>query len=72
MEWTGSTLGIKAVHVWRIRPSGAGVIATTEESWEGLPVRLFRGRSRKTLGAAIESGLQRLKAEAERLAGDDR
>jgi hypothetical protein len=66
LEWTGTSFGIKAIHVWRIRPDGDRSVVTTEESWEGLPARLFRGRSQKTLEGAVESGLRLLKAEAER------
>jgi hypothetical protein len=68
LEWTGTTFGIRAIHVWRIRPDAEGSVAVTEESWEGLPVRLLRGRSQKALETAIESGLRRLKAEAEQRA----
>lgn len=68
LEWTGRTLGIKAVHVWQIRSDGDGTVATTMESWEGLPARLLRGRSQRTLDAAIATGLVLLKAEAERRA----
>ena len=68
LEWTGRTFGVSAIHVWRIRPDGDGTIVSTEESWEGLPARVFRRRSKGTLDAAIASGLARLKAEAERQA----
>jgi hypothetical protein len=68
LEWTGSTFGIKAVHVWHIRPDGDGTVAATMESWEGLPARVLRGWSKRTLDAAIATGLAALKAEAERRA----
>lgn len=68
LEWTGSTFGIKAVHVWQIRSDGHGTVAATMESWEGLPARILRGRSKRTLDAAITTGLALLKAEAERQA----
>ncbi|MEX2598626.1 MAG: SRPBCC family protein, partial [Dehalococcoidia bacterium] len=68
LAWTGSTMGIKAVHVWRLEPQDGGTRVTTEESWEGLIVRLLCGPMRKTLQKAIDSGLQHLKAEAERRA----
>jgi hypothetical protein len=44
------------------------VAADPETVWEGLPVRIFRGRMQKTLEESIEPGLGRLKAEAERRA----
>lgn len=68
LEWTGRTFGVSAIHVWRIMPDGEGTIVRTEESWEGLPARIFRRRSKGTLDAAITSGLALLKAEAERRA----
>jgi carbon monoxide dehydrogenase subunit G len=64
--WTGKTLGIAAVDVYRLEPKGAGTLVRTEESWDGLLARLLRGRMRKTLQGSIDSGLAHLKAEAER------
>jgi uncharacterized protein YndB with AHSA1/START domain len=66
IAWTGRTFGIKAIHVHRLEPRGEGTVVSSEESWEGLPVRIFRGRMQKTLEKSIEPGLGRLKAEAER------
>ena len=66
--WTGKTLGIGAVDVYRLEPRGAGTLVRAEESWDGLLARLLRGRMRKTLQSSIDSGLGHLKAEAERRA----
>lgn len=66
LEWTGSTFGVRAIHVWRLRSDGDGAIVETEESWEGIPARLFRGRSQRALDDAIASGLGLLKDAAER------
>jgi uncharacterized protein YndB with AHSA1/START domain len=73
IAWTGRTLGIRAVHVWTLTARGAGTAVHTEESWEGLPARLFRRRMQAALEGAIEVGLRHLKAEAERraAAGED-
>ena len=68
LSWTGSTMGIHAVHVWRLESSDGGVRVTTEESWRGWPVRLMRRRSQRTLREAVTSGLDYLKTEAERRA----
>jgi uncharacterized protein YndB with AHSA1/START domain len=68
IAWTGRAFGIKAIHVHRLEPRGEGTVVSSEESWEGLPVRIFRGRMQKTLEESIEPGLGRLKAEAERRA----
>jgi uncharacterized protein YndB with AHSA1/START domain len=66
--WTGRTFGIKAVHVHRLEPRGEGTVVSSEESWEGLPVRIFRRRMQRTLDEALGPGLDHLKAEAERRA----
>ena len=68
LAWTGKTTGIDAVHVWRLEPSDAGTRVRTEESWEGLLVRLLRGPMRKSLQRAVDDGLGHLKTEAERRA----
>jgi len=69
LGWTGKTFGIKAVHVYRLEQRGDSTHVTSEESWDGLPVRLLRGRMQKTLQKALDEGLPLLKAEAERRAG---
>lgn len=66
--WTGKTMGIAAAHVWRFEQRDGGTFVHTEESFSGLLPRLLRGRMRKTLDGALQSGLGHLKAEAERRA----
>jgi len=68
IAWTGTTMGIKAVHVFRFQASDGGTLAHSEESWEGLIARLLKGYSRKTLDKGIRSILSHLKTEAERRA----
>jgi hypothetical protein len=68
LAWTGKSLGINAVHVWRLEPRDGKTVVRTEESWEGLLVRIFRGPMQKMLQRAIDAGLRHLKAEAERRA----
>jgi uncharacterized protein YndB with AHSA1/START domain len=68
VAWTGKTTGIDAVHVWRLEPRDGGTLVRTEESWQGLLVRLLTGPMRKSLQKAVDGGLQHLKAEAERRA----
>lgn len=68
LAWTGKTLGIKAVHVWLLEPKGERTIVRTEESWNGTLPRIFRKAMQKTLQKTIDSGLQSLKAEAEKKA----
>jgi hypothetical protein len=66
MGWIGTTLGIKAVHVWQLTSQDDKTVVTTQESWDGLPARIFRGSMQKTLENAIQTGLQHLKNEVER------
>ena len=37
MAWTGRMMGIRAVHAWRLEPSGLGTHVLNEESWDGDP-----------------------------------
>jgi hypothetical protein len=67
IAWTGTTMGIKAVHVFRFQASEGGTLAL-QESWEGLIASLLKGYSRKTLDKGIRSILSHLKTEAERRA----
>jgi hypothetical protein len=68
LAWTGTTMGIKAVHVFRFEATDGGTLARSEESWEGLLASLLKGYSRKTLDKGIRNVLSRLKIEAERRA----
>ncbi len=70
--WTGKTLGIEAIHVWRFEPREHGTVVHTVESWEGLLARALRGRMQRTLQRSLDDGLVRLKAEAERRATERR
>lgn len=65
IAWTGDTLGIKAIHFWHLDPRDGRTYVRTEESYDGLVSRLFRGRLQKILDKALEDGLRHLKVEAE-------
>ena len=69
LGWTGTTMGIRAVHVFRFEPRDGGTLVRSEESWDGLLAKLLKGYSRRTLDKGIRDWLARLKAEAERRAG---
>jgi hypothetical protein len=64
--WSGTTMSIKALHVFRLSPEDGGTHVRSEESWEGAIARLLKGYSRKTLKKGIASFLRSLKSEAER------
>ena len=66
--WTGSTMGIRAAHVFRFEARAGGTLARSEESWEGWIPSLLKGYSRRTLEKALTTVLADLKAAAERKA----
>jgi hypothetical protein len=66
--WTGKSLGIRAVHVWRFHPRSGRTFVRTAESFAGFLPRLLRGRVQAQLQKSLEAGLSSLKAEAERRA----
>jgi uncharacterized protein YndB with AHSA1/START domain len=68
LGWTGTTMGIKAVHLFRFQATDGGTLARSEESWEGVLARMLKGYSRKTLDKGIRNVLACLKTEAERRA----
>lgn len=65
ISWSGKTMGIRAVHIWRLAANDQSTTVTTEESWSGLPTRVLKGYSRRTLEKAIDTGLALLKTAAE-------
>jgi hypothetical protein len=69
IAWTGSTLGIQAIHYWYLEPRDGTTLVRTEESYEGLVARLFRGFLQKTLDRALAEGLGYLKSEVEARSG---
>jgi len=70
LSWTGSLMGIKAIHVWTVDTKDDETTVTTQESWEGLVVRLTKKSSQRALDDALVAGLRYLKAAAEKSAGD--
>ena len=68
LAWTGRTVGIRAIHIWHIKPQDGGTLVRTEESWEGFIVSILRGPMQDELEKAINSGLLYLKTESERRA----
>lgn len=70
IRWRGRTLSVKALHEWWFEPSSGGTRVETEESFSGFLARLFRGSLQKTLDRSTESGLEHLKRESERRAGE--
>jgi hypothetical protein len=68
LAWTGRSLTIRAIHVWTLAVQDEGVCVRTEESFDGLIVRLLAGPMQRMLATSLEEGLSALKAECERRA----
>jgi hypothetical protein len=66
IAWTGTTLGIRAIHVWCLEDHGGRTNVRTEESYEGVVARMLRRSLQKTLDTALTDGVRHLRAEAER------
>jgi hypothetical protein len=65
LAWTGRTLALDAVHTWRLEPEHGATLVRTEESWNGIPARLFRHLLARTLARSLETGLEHLKLAVE-------
>ena len=65
--WTGSALGIQAVHIWTLAPQQGRVSVRIEESFDGWPVWLLRGWMQRTLDRSNRAWLESLKRRAEHL-----
>ncbi len=66
LAWTGRTLGISAVHVWRLEPHEGGTRVRSEESIRGVPARVARGRVTAMLTKALHAWFTALEAEVRR------
>jgi uncharacterized protein YndB with AHSA1/START domain len=66
IAWTGKTMGVRVVHVYSLEDRGASTHVNTEESVDGAPARIFRGRLARTMDRAVRGGLASLKSECER------
>ena len=65
--WKGRTMGMDAVHAWRIEPLGPATTRVhTEESWNGLLPRVLRKMMHNSLEKSLDEALPAVKAEAER------
>jgi hypothetical protein len=69
IAWRGTTLGLRAYHVWSLEERNGKTYLRTSESFLGFLARVFRRPLRKTLERSLVDGVRHLKAEAERQAG---
>lgn len=65
LVWSGTTWGIRAIHVWNLAERDAGTHVHTTESFEGLVAKLFAGRMKKMLAEALSQGTSALKEASE-------
>jgi hypothetical protein len=72
LGWTGRSLGLRAVHVWRFEEAEGGTRVETEESFSGVPARLFAVMLRRTVASSLDTSLRALREECERQAGQGR
>jgi len=63
--WTGRTMGMNAIHVWRLERHDETTVVRTQESWEGPPARLLPRTMRKSLQKTLDAWLGQLKIAAE-------
>jgi uncharacterized protein YndB with AHSA1/START domain len=66
--WTGKSMGINAVHVFRFEPTDGGTLARSAESFRGFIPSVLKNYSRRLLKRGIDNILGALKSEAERRA----
>lgn len=70
IAWTGTTLGVRAIHFWWLDRRDGQTHVRTAESFEGLVARLLRPSLQKTLDRALEHSLRHLeRAVRERALG---
>lgn len=64
--WTGTSIGMKAVHIWHFESTDTGTKVTTEESLSGWLTRLMSLFDRQFLQKSIAKSLAILKEQAEK------
>ena len=65
ISWTGSSLGMQAVHVWTFEPQDNGTRVVTEESLSGWFPRVLKLFMPAFLEKSLEQSLQVLKTHVE-------
>lgn len=64
--WSGKSIGMRAVHVWRFERQGNGTKVMTEESLSGWLPRLIKLFKPKFLEETLAKSLRTLKAQVEK------
>jgi hypothetical protein len=66
VAWSGRTMGIRAIDVFRLEARDGTTFVREEESWGGPVARVLRGSLQRTLDRSLEEGVRALKEAAER------
>jgi len=64
--WTGRIPGIRATHAWSLEELDGKTHVRSEESYEGLIVRLFSRYFHRMLETSLDNALQSMKLECEK------
>lgn len=64
--WTGVTVGVSAIHNWRIETLNGKTVVVVEESLEGLLPKFFPKFFQRNLETGIQTSLKELKTAAEK------
>jgi uncharacterized protein YndB with AHSA1/START domain len=63
--WTGTSIGMGAIHNWAFEPQANGTLVITEESLSGWFTRLMKFIDPRFLEKSLEASLRILKARVE-------
>ncbi len=66
LGWTGTTIGLTAIHNWTLETGDDGVTVYVEESLQGVLAVLFRRTFQKNLEQGMQAWLEALKTAAEK------
>jgi hypothetical protein len=66
IAWSGRTMGIRAIDVFRLEARDGTTFVREEESWGGPVARVLRGSLQPTLDRSLQDGVRALKEAAER------
>jgi hypothetical protein len=66
VAWSGRTMGIRAIDVFRLEARDGTTFVREEESWRGPVARMLRGSLQRTLDRSLREGVRALMDAAER------
>ncbi len=66
ISWTGNSIGMKAIHIWKFEKQGNKTKVITEESLSGWFPRILKIFKKDFLDESLTKALETLKIEAER------